>query len=69
MDSKSGLSFDNQLLLKKLLVTIAKGEKAIERQRQVLAGLRKFEPHAAFQRIDRDQDGKITSLELLKFLR
>lgn len=35
----------------------------------MLAGLQKFEPHSAFQRIDRDQDGKISSMEILKFLR
>ena len=50
-------------------VTIAKGEKSIERQRQVLATLQKFEPHSAFQRINRDQSGKISSMEILKFLR
>ena len=48
---------------------IAKGEKSIERQRQVLATLQKFEPHSAFQRINRDQSGKISSMEILKFLR
>ena len=57
------------MLLKKLLVTIAKGERSIEKQRQTLAQLNKFEPHSAFQRIDRDQDSKISSMELLKFLR
>ena len=35
----------------------------------MLAALHKFEPHSAFQRIDRDQDGKISSMEILKFLR
>jgi len=34
-----------------------------------LANLKKFEPHSAFQRIDRDQDGKINSIDILKFLR
>ena len=34
-----------------------------------MATLNRFEPHSAFQRIDRDQDGRITSLEVLKFLR
>ena len=29
----------------------------------------RFEPHAAFQRIDRDQDSKLSSLEVLRFLR
>ena len=35
----------------------------------MLASLSKFEPHSAFQRIDRDQDGKINSIDILKFLR
>ena len=48
------LSHENQELLKRLLVTISKGERSIERQRQVLANLSRFEPHSAFQRIDRD---------------
>ena len=63
------LSHENQELLKRLLITISKGERSIERQRQVLASLNRFEPHSAFQRIDRDQDSKVTSLEILKFLR
>lgn len=51
---KQGLSDENEELLKRLLITISKGERSIERQRQVLARLSRFEPHAAFQRIDRD---------------
>ena len=53
-DKPDALTHENQELLKKLLVTISKGERSIERQRQVLAALNKFEPHSAFQRIDRD---------------
>ena len=34
-----------------------------------MAAQKRFEPHSAFQRINRNQDGKITSLEILKFLR
>jgi tetratricopeptide (TPR) repeat protein len=52
------------LLLKKFLLTIKNGEHAIEQLRQKLAKQKRFEPHAAFQRIDRDQDGKITSVDL-----
>lgn len=57
------------LLLKKLIVTLKRGEQIIENQRQILCSLPEFEPHAAFQRLDRDQDNQITSVELLKFLR
>lgn len=69
MSAADALQHENQLLLKKLFVTIAKGERSIEKQRQLLANLNMFEPHSAFQRIDRDQDGKITSMEILNFLR
>ena len=31
--------------------------------------LPEFEPHACFQRLDRDGDGLITSVELIRFLR
>ena len=68
-DKPESLSHSDQELLKRLLITISKGERSIERQRQVLAQLNRFEPHSAFQRIDRDQDSKVTSLEILKFLR
>ena len=57
------------LLLKKYLILIKKGEQVVETQRQKLAGLGGFEPHAAFQRIDRDNDGVISSVDILKFLR
>ena len=53
-EKPEGLSHENQELLKRLLITISKGERSIERQRQVLASLNRFEPHSAFQRIDRD---------------
>jgi hypothetical protein len=36
------------LLLKKYLLTIKKGEYVVEAQRQRLAILKEFEPHAAF---------------------
>jgi Ca2+-binding EF-hand superfamily protein len=58
-----------QQLLKKLLLTISKGERSIEKQRQKLASLNKFEPYAAFKRIDRDDDGVINSIEIVRFLR
>ena len=42
------LSHEDQELLKRLLITISKGERSIERQRQLLASLSRFEPHSAF---------------------
>jgi Ca2+-binding EF-hand superfamily protein len=63
------LSHDMQMQLKKLLLIISKGEKSIERQRQRLAKNEKFEPYAAFMRVDRDENGVIGSVEILRFLR
>jgi hypothetical protein len=63
------LAYPMVLLLKKFLVTMKKGEHVVESQRQRLASLPEFEPHAAFQRIDRDADGLINSVDLLRFLR
>ena len=55
------LLIPDQLLLHRVLLTIGKGERAVEKQRQDLARLPSFEPKSAFQRIDRDRDGRITS--------
>jgi Ca2+-binding EF-hand superfamily protein len=41
----------------------------VERQRKNLAKLVNFEPNSVFQRLNRNKDGKITSLEILNFLR
>lgn len=45
---KSGLAYNMVLLLKKFLLTIKRGEQIVEAQRQALAVLPEFEPHAAF---------------------
>lgn len=42
------LPYPMVLLLKKFLVTLKKGEHVVESQRQRLASLAEFEPHAAF---------------------
>ena len=41
----------------------------LEAQRQVIAGIPDAEPYAMFQRIDRDLDGLVQPLDILKFLR
>ena len=64
-----GLSQEMLDLLKKFIITLRKGEHQVETQRQRLAKLEKFEPYAAFQRIDRDWDGQISSVDILRFLR
>ena len=41
----------------------------IEKQRKALGRIVKFEPYSAFQRIDRNRNGFIDSMDVLKFLR
>ena len=41
----------------------------MEQQRQVLACVPEFQPLKAFNRIDRDGSGVITTVQLLRFLR
>ena len=63
------LSIETSALLRSLLMAIASGEISIEKQRRALAKLVKFEPYAAFQRIDRKRSGFIDSMDILTFLR
>ena len=67
--SSRTLSLSMQRLVKQLLLTIARGEKTIETQRQALAKILDFEPFAAFSRVDKDGDGFVTPVDLLHFLR
>lgn len=48
---------------------VGEGERSLESARQRLCLIRDFSPHAAFQRIDRDSSGYITSHELALYLR
>ena len=63
------LSMESQAKLKDLIVATAKGEMAIEKQRQQLARQPSFEPYSMFQRLDRNGKGLIDSREILEFLR
>lgn len=63
------LSVETLALLRSLLVAIAEGEMSIEKQRRTLGKLVKFEPYAAFQRIDRKRTGFVDSMDILTFLR
>ncbi|CDW85220.1 ef hand family protein [Stylonychia lemnae] len=51
-----------------ILLTVAEDEIIIEQQRQMLAGLKEFEPYSAFTRIDRDGKGFIVSRDLQHFI-
>lgn len=42
------LDYDSVIQLKKFLITLKRGEQIVEQQRQLLAGVKEFEPHAAF---------------------
>jgi len=48
---------------------MARFELDLEMQRQFLASNESMEPYSVFQRIDRNEDGFLTSIELLNFLR
>ena len=63
------LSIESKQKLKDLLLCFSEGEIAIEKLRQYLATIKEFEPYSAFKRIDRDQNGFITSKKLCTFLR
>mmetsp|Transcript_21102 Transcript_21102/g.20265 ORF Transcript_21102/g.20265 Transcript_21102/m.20265 type:complete len:133 (+) Transcript_21102:106-504(+) len=49
--------------------TMAKKELQIEMHRQFLAHNENMEPYCVFQRLDRNEDGFITSMEVLNFIR
>ena len=63
------LGYESERRLTALLVAIGDGERDLEVARQRLCAIRDFAPHAAFERIDRDISGSITSIEILNFLR
>lgn len=63
------LGLDTQYKLREFLRTIAERELDIERQRQILAEIRDFEPYAAFCRLNRHQDKRITADEIYNYLK
>jgi hypothetical protein len=63
------IGIDTQIKLKDFLKTVAEEELQVERQRQYLAKISEFEPYAAFQRVNRNGDGRVTALEIYSFLR
>jgi len=63
------LGYESENKLKNLLVAVGDGERGLECARQRLCSIRDFAPHSAFQRVDRDENGYISSYELLNFLR
>lgn len=63
------ISYDTKLKLKDLFVCLADEELGIEKLRQVLASIKEFEPYSAFKRIDRDDNGLLTSKKICQYLR
>jgi hypothetical protein len=63
------LSIDTQLKVREFFQIIAEEELIIERQRQYLANIQDFEPFAAFQRVNRRGDHRVTALEIYSFLK
>jgi hypothetical protein len=63
------LGLESQYRLKDFFRAVAEKELAIESERQALAEIKDFEPYAAFCRINRHGDKRVSSFELLEFLR
>lgn len=63
------LGYESESRLKNLLVAVGDGERNLEAARSRLSSIRDFAPHSAFQRLDRDGNGYISSHELLNYLR
>ena len=62
------LGLETQYHLRDFLRTIAERELQIEGQRQLLGAILDFEPYAAFCRVNRHDDKKITADEIYNFL-
>lgn len=63
------LGYESERRLKNFLVAIGDGERNLEAARQSLCSIRDFAPHSAFERLDRDCSGSVTSSEFINFLR
>lgn len=63
------LKKETQEELKQVLLCISKYEQQIEVLRQFLCTNFNFEPYGSFQRLDRNEDGFVTPLDFLNFLR
>ncbi len=63
------LGYESERRLKNFLVAIGDGEKVLEQARQRLCEIRDFSLESAFQRVDRDINNYVSSLEIQSFLR
>jgi Ca2+-binding EF-hand superfamily protein len=63
------LGYESERRLTNLLVAVGDGERDLEVARQRLCSIRDFATHSAFERVDRNCSGTISSIELINFLR
>ena len=63
------LGYESERRLKNFLVAVGDGERQLEGARARLCSIRDFAPNAAFQRMDRDYSGSVSSREIVNFLR
>ena len=63
------LGYESERRLTNLCVAVGDGERDLEGARQRLCSIRDFAPHSAFERVDRDCSGSVSSVELINFLR
>ena len=63
------LSVETELKLANIFLALAKGEKSIEINRQVLGGLEHFDPYKIFSYLDKQKKNHLNSLDLLNYLK
>jgi hypothetical protein len=63
------LGYATERILKDFLVAVGDGERQLEGARSRLCSIRDFAPNSAFQRMDRDFSGSVSSREVCNFLR
>ena len=63
------IGYNTERQLKEFLVAVGDGERQLEGARSRLCSIRDFAPNSAFQRMDRDCSGSVSSREVIAFLR
>jgi len=63
------LGYESERRLKDFLVAVGDGERQLEGARSRLCSIRDFAPNSAFQRMDRNCSGNVSSREFIDFLR
>lgn len=63
------IGIETQYQLRDYFKEMADLELTTERQRETLAKNNEFEPYAAYQRVNRKGDGRLSALEVYSFLK